>query len=140
MPRRAAIGLPKCVRLKGDTAVFRSSGSGGSFARRCQLRFAQPFGRERKRPGTVRDHQGAALGGCEVRKQNQGRFRQSELARGKDAPCPAMITPSSPTRTGFTKPNSAIEPTICATWASEHASVRCGHDDQAVERPSLDVG
>ena len=33
-------------------------------------------------------------------------------------PCPAMMTPSSPTRMGLTKPNSAIEAAICAICQS----------------------
>jgi hypothetical protein len=33
-------------------------------------------------------------------------------------PWPATRTPAASTSTGFTKPNSAIEAAICATWAS----------------------
>ena len=55
------------------------------------------------------------------------------------------ITPSSPTSAGFTKPNSAIEPAICATWVSEwvRALRACGINRASGQRSTVsgnDIG
>ena len=49
------------------------------------------------------------------------------------------MTPSAPTSTGFTKPNSAIEPAICATWASEcvRALRACGINRASGQRSTV---
>ena len=54
-------------------------------------------------------------------------------------PWPATITPSSPTSTGLTKPNSAIDPAICATCSSEwvRALRACGINRSSGHRSTL---
>ena len=60
------------------------------------------------------------------------------LRAASTRPWPATITPSSPTSTGFTNPNSAIDPAICATCCLGMGAGIARVRDQSLERPPLD--